>query len=230
MAVLLAAAGRFKMEWLLAGLEEKLGGNFPSTIWGLAYCSGNRLEVVRSYSPRNSNVAFPQLADVRTDMAMFYLYDNKDVSAPIRVQPFVRQGDGFAWAFCQIGKIIGKISHPERLVRGGHYTESSDPSEIFFVSLLEHFSLERPIESIEEFMGQFSEESALSFCLLSPEIMAVASWCSNNERGSAGLWLGKGELVRVVASPPPPPLSGIVWSELGNRSIIVLLRERRSVI
>lgn len=226
MSVFLAAAGRFKMDWLLQGVGvdgEKVKS--PSGSWGFAYCHGNRLETIRLHRSREVEPV-PPLVDLRTDMAMIYLHGDKEIISPRQVQPFFRRETRRSWAFCHIGEIV----HPERLVLNGRYPDGPDPSEVFFMSVLDHFSPDAPLESIRGFLAQLIEEPALSLCLLSPETMVVASWFAGDERSPAKLWIGKGNLVWVVTSSPPPSLPGISWSEMGNRSVVAIFRERHAVI
>lgn len=229
MPKIFAAAGRFSMEWFLsAGLlptaNLKDGGE-PVGGWGVVYCHGNRLEAVRSDQSRTDNAVFGQLVDVRTDMALLYLHDQNQILAPRFVQPFFRRESGGAWAFCH----IGQIPHPERLISELRYPDGPDPGEILFMHILDQFNPDKPDESLAAIFSTL-DEWEISLCLMAAETMVVFCRYGDSKSSQTRLWLGKGELVRVVCSPPIVDLPGISWEFLPNNQVIVISRHRRAVI
>ncbi|MEO0019660.1 MAG: hypothetical protein ABIK47_03345 [candidate division WOR-3 bacterium] len=224
-----AAAGRFTMEWflsagLLPGIKLNEGGE-PAGGWGVVYCYGNRLEAVRSPRSRSDNAVFGQLVEVRTDMALLYLHNQNQILSPRLVQPFFRWGSGGAWAFCH----IGQIPHPERLISESRCPDGPDPGEILFMHILERFNPDKPAESLSAIFPE-SEEWEISLCLISADTMVTFCRFGDNRQSETRLWLGKGELLRVVSSPPIVDLPGINWESLPNNQVIVITRERRAVI
>lgn len=224
-----AAAGRFNMEWFLSAgvlpFKNLKDGREPASGWGVVYCHGNRLEVVRSHQSRTDNVVFGQLVDVRTDMALLYLHDQNQILSARLVQPFFRRESDGAWAFCH----IGQISHPERLISQLRYPDGPDPGEILFMHILDQFNPDKPDESLTAIFSKF-DEWEISLCLMSAENMVIFCRFGDNKSSETRLWLGKGELVRVVCSPPIVDLPGISWESLSNNQVIAISRQRRAVI
>ncbi|MGQ9708573.1 MAG: hypothetical protein ACUVUR_06865 [bacterium] len=225
-----AAAGRFTMDWFLsAGLMSKTKldqGDEPRGGWGLVYCHGNRLEVVRSHRPRTEHAVFSQLVELRTDMATLYLHDEEQLLSPRLVQPFIRRESGDAWAF----SYLGQIPHPEMLVSGWRYPDGPDPGELLFMHVLDQFQKDQPVESVNAIIAQLGHEARLSFCLMSAEIMVAACGFGTIKNHAGGLWLGKGELIRVLASLPDTELPGLSWEPLTSNQVLVINRQRRAVI
>jgi hypothetical protein len=225
----LAAVGRFDPGWLvstpLSSSDLTGGADFPLTAWGFAYCLGNRLESIRVPRVFEMPNEFARLAEIKTDMALFYLHEQSELAGPRLVQPFVRREAGLNWAFCH----MGTIRQPERLIRPTRAPDSSDRSELFFMHLIDHFVPGDPIDSIQSLLSHLTDEPELSFVMMSPDMMVVTHWVKDAAQESFKLWLGKGELLRIFTSFPPFEITGVDWSELANHSVTVIFRERRSV-
>ncbi|MEO0080133.1 MAG: hypothetical protein ABIK44_05605 [candidate division WOR-3 bacterium] len=230
MAVLLAAAGRFKMEWLkttaetLASKESKETSAEPAAIptpggWGVAYCYGNRLESLRSNRHWQLDPDFAQLPEIKTDMAMLYLHGPGTRLGPREVQPFVRFEQGQFWAFSH----LGTITTQDRLDTGNRLPDSNSLSEKYFLHILEGLSLEDIPGSVAARQKLLSQEPSLSFCLMRSDLMIVS--CLFREKSAPGrLWFSRSELLLVMASQPIP--SG---SPLSSGSLIAITRQRREI-
>ncbi len=224
-----AAAGRFTMDWFLSsGLlpwaNLKNGGE-PTGGWGVVYCHGNRLEAVRSHRSRSDDTIFGQLADVRTDMALLYLHDQNQILSPRFVQPFFRREAGGAWAFCH----IGQIPNSNALLSELRYPDSPDPGEVLFMRILDRFNPDNPDESLTSVFAP-QNEWEISLCLMSADTMVIFCRFGDNRSSQARLWFGKGELARVISSPPIVDLPGISWESLPNNQVVVINRQRQAVI
>ena len=225
-----AAAGRFTMDWflsasLMSGKELGEGGE-PRGGWGLAYCHGNRLEVVKSHRSRTESAVFSQLLELRTDMAMLYLHDPEQVLSPRLVQPFIRRESGDAWAFLYTGQIPNLTG----LFSGSRYPDGPDPGEQLFMYVLDRFWQEEPVASVNAVISRLNPDAELSFCLMSAEIMVAVCRFQDIKTSPGRLWLGKGELVRIVSSPPITQIPGVTWEPLLSNQVLVINRQRRAVI
>ncbi len=223
MPVFFSASGKFTMDWFLSVAtqsekQEVAGG------WGLAYCFGNRLEIIRSHHPRKESPEFSHLKEIRSDMATLYLHAANQILTPRTIQPFVRRERGQVWAFCY----FGNIEHPEKLDTGGRYPDGPDLGELLFIHILNRFNPAEPIESVLALLSELVEPT-LIFCLMSADYLVVADWCNEEREPRLSLWFGKGELLRLIATHPGPNLPGIVWEIIPHHSVLIINRERRAV-
>ncbi len=222
MATFFAAAGKFTLDWLVnIGVqsvvpESERGG------WGFVYCYGNRLEVVRPARNRDGGTDLAQLIDIKTDMAMLYIYSREEMANPRAFQPLYRADIGGGWAFCN----IGRLRHPERLARDIRLMTGDEPDELLFMYLIERLNPQDPVGSLNETLGQLVDESELNFALLSPDMLIFSFWSNPAGAARVKFWMGKGELLRVITSVFMPDLPGINWNELPSGSVTVIRRER----
>ncbi|MGC8797948.1 MAG: hypothetical protein ACP5PK_04710 [candidate division WOR-3 bacterium] len=228
----LIAAGRFRMEWLLAAAfregrqlstDEQLSGD-----WGLAYCHGNRLELVRADGRKAGTGVLKALLEIKTDMAVVYQQPPEAMAVlPGRSQPYSRYDRGTNWVFCY----AGKISQPERLFPGWHQTPGGlIKGELLFAYVYDRFDVNAPVASLNEIVDGLGEEPELAFCLMSPELVAVACHTDGRADNPARLWLGRGELLRVVGSGAVADLPGISWELVPAQQVIFIQRQRWAVI
>lgn len=228
MGAFFAAAGKFDAEWLVraalsSGSTSETKADVLVNAWGLAYCHGNRLESIRVNRARDGEGEIARLAEIKTDMALFYLHDREELTSPRLVQPFIRKETGANWAFCY----LGELQKPERFISPVRYPDSSDPGELFFMYVLDRLDPAHPVESIESLLAQVTGELGISFALLSPDMLIVAHpGASDNIR----VWWGRGDLVRMFSSVYPGEIYGIDWVEITSRSVFVISRQRRSII
>ncbi|MGQ9678180.1 MAG: hypothetical protein ACUVUD_02735 [bacterium] len=230
MGKLLAAAGRFDVHWListaLSGSNLTAKKSVPATIWGLSYCYGNQLGVLRVNRPRDAEKELARLTEIKTDMVIFYLHDNNEVLSPRLVQPFVHRGVDSNWAFCHISAVRG----PELLSDTNRSAEGGGSGEYFFRHLLDHFNPNQPIESVQTILSQISGEPDLSFAMMSPEMLVVTHWKIESEVTRSKLFLGKCELLRIFTNFPPMEIPGVEWNEVVNHLVTVILRSHPAVV
>lgn len=230
MGRVLAAAGRFDANWLIStalSCSNLTGGKgVPVTAWGVSYCYGNQLETLRVHRPREVEKEVARLAEIRTDMLIFYLHDQHEILSSYVVQPLVRRKGDLNWAFCR----IGRLEHFEPLFQTTLYPEAVDPSELFFVQLLDHFTRDQPIESVQTILSQISDGPDLSFAMMCPEMLVVAHWTTEGDADELKLFLGKGELLRIFTTFPRMEIPGVEWTEVANHSVTVMFRKRRVVV
>ncbi|MCX7732896.1 MAG: hypothetical protein N2248_07040 [candidate division WOR-3 bacterium] len=227
-----AAAGRFKMEWLLAAAfgdgarlieDRQLSGE-----WGLGYCHGNRLELVRSPGRKTEPGLLKALLELKTDMAVIYQHELLPESTPAgRIPPYIRYEQGRHWMFCH----AGRVTRAEALF--GSWQRSSGgltTGELLFAYVFDRFNPEQPQESLNGLLAQLAGEPELSFCLMSADVLAFV--CRTDDRGDnpARLWLGRGELIRVICSGRVINLPGISWEPIPSEQVIFIRRQRWAVV
>lgn len=227
------AAGRFKTEWLISAAfqggrilngKERLTGK-----WGLVYCHGNRLEIVRSGVGKSGTVMLKTVQELKTDMALIYQEGPEEVQGmpSTRMQPFFRYHNGTNWMFCY----IGKIARPERISTGWHRASGEiSLGELLFIYVFDRFDSDHPVEALTAIINQLREESELAFCMMSPELLAVICRTDGRSNNPARLWLGKGEMVRVICSGKVDDLPGINWEPLPLEQVIFIRRQRWAVV
>ncbi len=218
-----AAAGRFRMNHLVAAVlaairpETELGG------WGIAYCYGNRLEFTRSAIPCYQDLDFHQLGERRTDM-MVLVPDNRPGISARETQPFARREARQNWAFCHHGEVV----RPDELDTQTRIPDSDSPSERLFLHILARLDREEPVETVTAALRGLRADKGLSCCLIGSEMMVVASWF-DSQPDYHGLWCGRGELVRYVSTEPLRSLPDIEWEPAGTHCVIAIRRTRREV-
>jgi hypothetical protein len=225
------AAGRFKMDWFLAAVFqagkklsaiEQLSGD-----WGLVYCHGNRLELVRPNVRKADAGLLKSLAEIKTDMALIYQQPESAGLSTGKSQPYTRYEKGLNWTFCFAGKIV----RPEQLFPGWHRTPGGlSTGELLFAYVFDRFNTEQPMESLNQILAGLQDEPELAFCLMSPALVAIACHTDGRADNPARLWLGRGELVRVVGSGNADDLPGISWEAVPAIQGIFIQRQRWAVI
>lgn len=225
MGLLVGAAGRIPVNSLVRAAVDVAGTDAAVGGWGVAYCYGNRLETKKSVNPCTQDPEFALVPEIRTDMALLCIGGEKNQSYQREVRPYTRREVGHTWAFCH----YGTVRHPDRLDTGGRITDSANPSERLFLHLLNRVSLQDPVESATRALEALGEEPALSFCLLSADMMLVGSWHDDAPETSDRLWAGEGLLVRYFCSKPVETLDDVSWEQMPNRTILALMRTRREL-
>jgi hypothetical protein len=225
MAAFYAAAGRFEISHLLDAGRSGPGADAEAGCWGVAYCYGTRLEALRSQHMPAHDPDFGRLAELRTDVVCLLV--EPGAGRGVReLQPFVRRDSGRQWTFCHFGKVV----RPQQLDTGGRVVDSQNPSERFFLHLLNRLDNNTPIESIAAALGELEGETALSFWMMSTDLTIVASWHDPETREGEGvLWMGDADLVRYVASRPIPGVAEVNWERLPSRTVFAISRERREL-
>ncbi|GEM_PF-976188 len=228
-----AAIGRFKMEWFLSAAFLQGGkienNESPAGNWGLAYCHGNRLETVRMHHKKTES-SVPNLAslkEIKTDMALAYQHHPAELLTPFQVQPLVRREKGENWAFCY----AGLLNHPKKMFPNWQkIPDGVSAGELLFVFVFDHFRVDNPVESLTELWKQIPDERELAFCLLTARMMVIFCQLDTRNDNQARLWLGQGELLRVICSGSIPDLPDIVWEKLPEEHVIYIQRERWAVV
>lgn len=230
MGRVLAAAGKFDANWLIStalSCSNLTGGKgVPVTAWGVSYCHGNQLETLRVHRPPETEKEIARLAEITTDMLIFYLHDQHEMLSSYVVQPLVRRKADINWAFCR----IGALRHLEPLFQTTCYPEALDPSELFFMQVLDRFTRDQPIESVQTLLSQISDGPELSFAMMCPEMLVVTHWITGSDVDELKLFLGKGELLRIFTTFSRMEIPGVEWIEVANHSVTVIFRKRRAVV
>lgn len=227
----LAAAGRFKMEWLLAagfgGGTRLVDDQQLSGEWGLGYCHGNRLELVRSPGRKSEPGLLKALLELKTDMAVIYRHEPEGESVPSgRFPPYTRYEQGKQWLFCHTGSVTTVGSDLSRWGRSGGLSSG----ELLFAHVFDRFNPEAPEESLRNLGTELAREPELAFCLMTAEFLGIFCRTGNREDSPSRLWYGRGELLRVVASGRPVSLSGIFWEPVPDGQVIFIRRQRWAVV
>jgi predicted glutamine amidotransferase len=193
--------------------------------WGAAYCYGNRLETVRSVHPCGQDPEFANLGVLRTDMVFLQLEPGVTHASMREVQPFTRRESGKDWAFCH----WLPMENPRALDPGGRIVDSSSPSERYFLHLLARLDAEAPQDSLTKALGEVAGEKTLSCCLMSCDALTVACWHDEDPEAAGGLWLGRGELARFVASQPLHSIPETSWEPMANQTVLSITRFRHEL-
>jgi predicted glutamine amidotransferase len=220
--MLAAVAGRFRMSQLLEAVRAQVGADAELGGWGIAYCYGNRLEVIRSAERCDRDPAFHQLTELRTDMLLL-VPDNRPGLPPREVQPFSRRESGHSWAFAHAGTVV----HPEELDMGSRLPDSGHPSEKYFLHLMARLDAQDPVVAMTAALNEMRGDGGLSCCLLNSEFMVVASWAGLQQ---PGLWQGRGEMVLYVCTHPLRMIQDVAWEPLDPRSVLAVGRARRELL
>lgn len=213
------------MAELLLAVRSGPGGDAEPGNWGIAYCYGTRLEALRSPHPPQRDPEFDKLTELRTDVACLWA-ESGVVHGVRELQPFLRRDSGRVWAFCHFGQVL----RPEQLDVDGRIVDSQSPSERLFLYVLNRLDQEQPMESVAAALGELVGETALSFWLMSTDLVLVASWHGDETQDGEGvLWMGKAELVRYVTSRPLPNVAEVSWERLPAKTVLAITRERREL-
>lgn len=208
--MVVAVAGRFRPA-LLIEIGGELGRQGAFASWGVAYCYGNRVEVLRGQVD-SQKTDFSSLAGVKTDMAFFCM--NRDKA----VQPWVRREQDKDWAFACEGQVPDV---PEEHLGFAPLCRE----ERLFAHLARHFSADDPLGSVEKHRPAGSE--SLRFFLMSEEVLVV----STGENLSAGrLWLGRAPLFRVISPRKLETVRKLQWEELPEKGLVVFSRYRYALV
>ncbi len=217
MALSFAVAGRFDAELLGEVARAVVAREEETTFagWGLVYCYGNRLEVIRSPELR-----FERLAEVRTDMALVSLTREGE---PGPDQPLSRREPDRSWGF----SFAGSLSRPADLQTGNRIPDGPSTAERFLIHLLHGYDEDAPVESVLRAQDGLPAGDDSSFMMLGTELLLV------NERRPEGesspqLWFGRARLLRLVAPFPVPSLRDTTWEPVDVRSAFAISRFRRT--
>lgn len=220
------------MEWLLAatfGNGARLVEDYQlSGEWGLGYCHGNRLELVRSPGRKNEPGLLKALQELKTDMAVIYQHEPLPGSGPVgRIPPYIRCEQGRHWMFCHAGQVM----RTEEILGSWQRTPGGlTIGELLFAYVFDRFNPEQPQESLNRLLNQLAGEPGLAFCLMSADVLAFVCWTDGREDNPACLWLGRGELIRVICSGRMVNLPGISWEPLPANQVIFIRRQRWAVV
>jgi hypothetical protein len=223
----LALAGRFGIGLLTAALEELVAtgpaGRYGG--WGIAYCYGTLLEVVRSDRPApgaEGGFDFSGLNDIKTDLAIARLTDKAEVPAYNRdLQPYLRREAPRPQAFCA----PARLRNPRALDAGHRITDGADPDERFFLHVLHSFDEGDPLGSVTAMHERLAGEPDQRFMLLNTRLLAVSTWQEPGD-GRPPLWLGRSDLVRALAPTRLEALGEMSWEPVAARSVMVFTRQR----
>jgi len=226
-----AAAGRFKMEWLISVVfqpgkklssDAQIGGD-----WGMAYAHGNRLEILHVRSGKTEPGILKTLTEIKTDMALIYQDLSLDAPRQNRLPPYSRYEAGTSWTFCY----TGKITRPELLFPNWQRTPGGlSIGELLFAYVYDRFDPNQPVESLNTVLTQLRQESELSFCLMAPEFLAIACRTDGRTDNQSRLWLGRGELLRIICSGNVQDLPDIHWEPVPAEQLIFIRRQRWAVV
>jgi len=212
------------MDALAAAVRLAAGADCDSGGWGVAHCYGNRLETIRSAQPCAKDPDFGTLGEIRTDMALICM-GGMTPASPRELRPYLRREAGRVWAFAH----SGLIGCEDRLDTGGRITDSRDPSERYFLYLLNKLDDASPVESLSSALTALGEQDSLSFCLASAEMMLVGCWHGGGSDATGQLWTGEGELARYFSTKPLGSLPEVRWIAMPNHNVLAITRSRREL-
>jgi hypothetical protein len=228
MGVSLVMAGRFGFNMLAEATREAavLADGHRFAGWGTAYCYGTLLESVKQESKKPGELDFGCLSESKTDMALVHLTElnsGDSFPRPSEQQPLVRREPERTWAFCHDGRPIT----PAKLRTGTRMSDGSGMSERYFHHVLEAIDVDDPVESMTRMHAGLDDEPGQSMFLLSTDVLVVSVWDGSAEAGEPGsLWLGRGELMRVLAPMPLRSLDQFRWERIPNRTVLAFSRYR----
>jgi len=181
--------------------------------WRMAYCYGNRIEVVQSHRNPGGELALDGVAEVKTDMVL--LCFNK----PGVEQPLVHRKNNKTWAFaCQ-----GKVPEPAKLLAGEPVIDVRSPQGRFFSYLLDGFNPDDPVGSVESRLVRGPEEPR--FFLMNAEALTISTGGDVPE-AEPGLWYGRSNLTRVISPVRLQSVPDTEWEPVPERTVMSLTRFR----
>ena len=219
-----ALVGRFDAR-MFETVARELGGpelGKDYAAWGVAYCYGNRLEVVRSVRTPAGRLDFGALGEVRTDMGFICLCPELSREAAL---PLLRKERAARWAFLAHGAVGGT----GRLELGERIPDGSSSGERLMIHLLNELDEQEPTASVERALGRLEGEPELGFHLLGADTLVVANWHEAGDSNGEELWFGSGELLRVVAPRRLVSVPEVAWEPIPNRAVVAVSRYRRPV-
>jgi predicted glutamine amidotransferase len=212
------------MDMLARATFTVAGADCESGGWGLAHCYGNRLETIRSALPCAQDPDFGKLDELRTDMVLASI-GGATPASPRELKPYVRREAGHVWAFCH----PGAVQNADRLETGGRITDSRNPSERYFLHLLNKLDEQSPVESLTNAISALGDVGSFSFCMMCAEMMLVGCWHGGTHEPGGSLWAGEGELARYFSTKPLVSLPEVRWQAMPNRTVLAITRTRREL-
>lgn len=220
MCRMIAAAGRFSVKPLIAGLRTMASNRNPAYRhefsvrgsafvhddgWGAVWRHGDALAATRRERPCFDDPALDELVGLRTDGLLLHARRGTGDAGvgPENTHPFVHALSGVQWAYCHNGTVRDVASLrrlPDAVPLGG------TDSERLFHHLLAGHDPGDPLGSLASSLDAVRDFTCLNGFLLSPcDLFFLARAEPGTERPAYyTLWRGVGDGFALVSSEPLP--------------------------